>query len=331
MAYLILENGKVFEGELFGDKKNISGKIVFHTGVVGYTELLTDPSSAGDIIVFTMPVIGNYGVNEEDCESLFSARGAVVREFCTSPSNFRMKTDIDAFMKKRGICGICGIDTRAIAEIIREEGEMSAKICESSDVTESSPVGFEYRNECECIEGNGHTVVCPDFGIRNSEINSLKDRGCRVVILPPGSDAEKIMSYSPDGIFLSGAPEKADNYNLGAIKELFGKIPMFAVGDGHLLLASAAGGSIEKMKCGHRGANQPVKKPGSDRVYITPQNHGCEVSSHQGKVIFENANDKTPEGIEYPGKKAFSVHFYPQTRDTLFLWDEFIKMMGDKK
>ncbi len=349
MAYLVLSNKMIFEGKRIGALSDSIGELVFTTGMTGYPETLTDPSYAGQIIMQTFPLIGNYGICGGDFEGKTAAKGYVVRECCEFPSNFRSETDLDSFLKEQGICGLCGVDTREITRIIREEGVMNAKICDEipEDFTEIE--NYSVKNAVESVSSKEvcvypseseekYSVALIDYGAKMNIIRSLQSRGCKVTVYPCKTSAEKILVADHDGIMLSNGPgDPAENiYEIEQIKKLIGKKPVFGICLGHQLTALAMGGRTEKLKYGHRGANQPAKTVGEHRTYITSQNHGYAVVSESmkgiGRVIFENANDKSCEGIEYPDKNCFTVQFHPEAcggpRDTSFLFDKFIEMMG---
>lgn len=351
MAYLVLGNKMVFEGKRIGADKDTVGELVFTTGMTGYTETLTDPSYAGQIVMQTFPLIGNYGIAEEDFEGDSFVKGYVVRECCEIPSNFRSEYSLDTFLKKRGICGICGVDTREITRIIRESGVMNAKICDElpydfSEIENYSVKGVvreASRKELSVYPSAGdkkYTVALIDYGAKRNIIKSLTEKNCEVIALPCKVSAEEILKINPDGVMLSNGPgDPAENiYEIEQIKKLVGKKPIFGICLGHQLTAIAMGGKTAKLKYGHRGTNQPVRVTGGHRTYITSQNHGYEVVSESlkgiGNVIFENANDKSCEGMEYPGKNCFTVQFHPEAcagpHDTSFLFDKFIDMMGGK-
>ncbi|MBQ9891014.1 MAG: glutamine-hydrolyzing carbamoyl-phosphate synthase small subunit [Firmicutes bacterium] len=348
-AYLVLENGMVFEGRRIGAPKDSTGELVFTTGMEGYLETLTDPSYAGQIIMQTFPLIGNYGVISQDFEGESFAAGYVVRELCDAPSNFRSEGDLDSFLKEKGIPGICGVDTRQITRIIREQGVMNAAIC-SSVPEDLQPVkdyrvrGQVGRVSCRQIldyPASGmelFRVVLVDYGAKRNIIRCLTKRGCRVTVVPHNMVAEDILMLEPDGIMLSNGPgDPAENtLEINQIRKLIGKLPVFGICLGHQLTALAMGGSTYKLKYGHRGANQPVKRLSDGRTFISSQNHGyaVDIESMEGKgsVSFINANDGSCEGMEYPGKNCFTVQFHPEAsagpHDTEFLFDRFIKAMG---
>ncbi len=351
MAYLVLSNGACFEGERIGVKGDVTGELVFTTGMVGYIETLTDPSYAGQIVVQTFPLIGNYGMIEADFEGETAVKGYVVRECCDAPSNFRSQYTLDQFLKEKGICGICGVDTREITRIIRQEGTMNAVICEAlpADLTNVQ----EYRikeivKEVSCREKKiypaenekKYAVVLIDYGAKRNIIRSLCKRGCEVCVVPYDTSAEEILAMAPDGVMLSNGPgDPTDNaYSIAQIRKLMGKLPIFGICLGHQLTALAMGAKTEKLKYGHRGANQPVRDLKSGRTYITSQNHGYAVVNESlpegASLIYQNANDGSCEGVEYKEKNCFTVQFHPEAcggpLDTGFLFDRFIQMMGGK-
>ncbi|MGM9614702.1 MAG: carbamoyl phosphate synthase small subunit [Oscillospiraceae bacterium] len=348
-AYLVLENGVVFEGQAFGANTEAVGELVFTTGVVGYPETLTDPSYAGQIITQTYPLIGNYGVIPEDFEGKCAARGYVVREWCDTPSNFRSQGDIDAFLKENNIPGLCGIDTRQLTRILRENGVMNAAICRELPADPSFIKTYAVTGEvaaCSCRQPERfpaageqtYRVALMDYGAKRNIVRELQRRGCEVIVLPQDTPAEEVLALSPDGVMLSNGPgdPEENTFCIEQIRRLVGRLPIFGICLGHQLLALAMGGRTTKLKYGHRGANQPVRDLTGTRTYITSQNHGYAVVSESlegvGRVIFENANDHTCEGVEYPGKRCFSVQFHPEAcagpLDTAFLFDRFISMMG---
>ena len=346
-GYLVLANGKIYEGKLFGAECDTLGELVFTTGMCGYIETLTDPSYCGQIVMQTFPAIGNYGIIEDDFEGECAVKGYVVREWCEHPSNFRSQYDVDKFLKDRGICGICGVPTREITRIIREEGVMNAAIC--SEVPESLEEIFGYSvkgtveevsREKEVFPAIGkelHKVTLIDYGAKQNIVRELQKRGCTVTKVPYDTTAEAILAEKPDGIMLSNGPgDPSDAVGcIEEIRKLMGKVPIFGICLGHQLMALANGGKTVKLKYGHRGCNQPVKDVKGTRTYITSQNHGYAVVSEslegKGEVRYINANDGTCEGIDYPGQNAFSVQFHPEAcsgpLDTEFLFDRFIEMM----
>ena len=346
-GYLILQDGQVFEGVRFGAETDTVGELVFTTGMCGYVETLTDPSYAGQIVMQTYPLIGNYGIIREDFEGACCVKGYVVREYCDTPSNFRTDCDLDTYLKEQGVPGLCGVDTRELTRIIREHGVMNAAICDEipADLTPIKTYAITGVVEAvSCKEPDRYQaegeerfrVSLLDYGAKRNIVRELQKRGCTVTVLPASTSAEEILAADPDGIMLSNGPgDPAENvYQIEQIRKLLGKVPMFGICLGHQLTALAAGGSTYKLKYGHRGVNQPVRDVEGVRTYITSQNHGYAVDSDTvklGKVRFVNANDGTCEGIDYPELKAFTVQFHPEActgpKDTTFLFDRFVELM----
>lgn len=351
-VYLILENGRVFEGKRFGFSGETTGEIVFTTGMCGYLETLTDPSYYGQMVVQTFPLIGNYGVIPADFESAqVSVKAYIVREWCQEPSNYRSEGSLDTFFKEKGVIGIYDIDTRELTKVIRESGVMNARIAGSleekdrwmEEIRSYRITGAVSAVSCKQItedkaEDERYRVVLWDFGAKQNIKRQLLRRGCTVVTVPGNATAEEILSLCPDGVMLSNGPgDPAEN--TGIIEEIEklcqARMPVFGICLGHQLLALSQGAKTFKLKYGHRGANQPVMDLKTKRVYITSQNHGYAVSgedlpSHM-QVAFQNANDQTCEGISYEGIPAFSVQFHPEAaagpQDTMFLFDRFLQMM----
>lgn len=355
-VYLVLENGQFFEGNAFGAEGEITGEIVFATAMTGYLETLTDPSYYGQIVVQTFPLIGNYGVIPADFESAHShVKAYIVREWCQEPSNFRSEGNLDTFLKEQNVIGLCNIDTRQLTRIIREYGVMNARIVTSIENLDSIVAELkQYRvadavknTTCQEIttikpEDAKYKVVLMDFGAKKHIHQELEKRGCEVMIVPAHTTYEQIMEMKPDGIMLSNGPgDPAENTEvIEELKKLLAtKIPIFGICLGHQLVALATGAKTLKLKYGHRGANQPVKDLVTGNVYITSQNHGYAVDSNtlsEGcSVRFINANDNTCEGIDYQEIPVFTVQFHPEAnggpRDTMFLFDRFITLMGGNK
>ena len=346
-GYLILQDGQVFEGVRFGAETDTVGELVFTTGMCGYVETLTDPSYAGQIVMQTYPLIGNYGIIREDFEGACCVKGYVVREYCDTPSNFRTDCDLDTYLKEQGVPGLCGVDTRELTRIIREHGVMNAAICDEipADLTPIETYAITGVVEAvSCKEPDRYPaegeecfrVSLIDYGAKRNIVRELQKRGCTVTVLPASTSAEEILAAGPDGVMLSNGPgDPAENtYQIEQIRKLLGKVPMFGICLGHQLTALAAGGSTYKLKYGHRGVNQPVRDLNGVRTYITSQNHGYAVDGDTvklGKVRFVNANDGTCEGIDYPELKAFTVQFHPEActgpKDTTFLFDRFVELM----
>ena len=342
-AYLILENGTVFEGKRFGADGEITGEIVFTTGMTGYLETLTDQSYHGQIVLQTFPLIGNYGVIPSDFESAsIGARAYIVKYPCATPSNFRSENDLGAFLKERGIIGLHGIDTRALTKIIRESGVMNGKISASppTDADFSEIKKYSILNAVASVSSHNITkigkgsrrVVLMDFGAKRGIAAALAARGCEVWTFPHSAAAADILQKKPHGVMLSNGPgdpaEPANNGIIETIRAIMKSgVPIFGICLGHQLMALANGYKTKKLKFGHRGANQPVKEIATGRVYITSQNHGYAVVADNGSFI--NVNDGTCEGMDYGD--SFSVQFHPEARggplDTSFLFDRFIKRL----
>ena len=347
-AYLALENGMFWEGESFGAPLESTGELVFTTGMCGYLETLTDPSYAGQIVLQTFPLIGNYGVIPEDFEGNCLVKGYVVRQVCSTPSNFRSQRTLDDFLKEQGVPGICGIDTRAVTRFLREAGTMNARICASLP-TDWAAIGAyriqgaveaaSVRMPCELEPEGPETcrVVLMDYGAKRSIARELQRRGARVLVLPAGASAQEVLGWKPDGVMLSNGPgDPAECVKqVAVIRSLAGQVPLFGICLGHQLLALAMGGSTCKLKYGHRGVNQPVRDLETGRTYITSQNHGYAVLADglpKARLRYVNANDATCEGLDYPSINAFSVQFHPEAcagpRDCRFLFDRFFANMG---
>ena len=351
-AYLVLGSGEVFEGRRIGCDKDSIGELVFTTGMEGYLETLTDPSYAGQIIMQTFPLIGNYGVIPEDFEGAPAALGYVVRELCDTPSNFRSEYELNTFLKDNGIPGICGVDTREITKIIREHGVVNAMICSKPPQSLDEINAYAVKDALSGVSCGEKYVVSPqgrklfsvallDYGAKKNIIRCLAKRGCEVTVYSHTTSASEILASNPDGIMLSNGPgDPAENtYCISQIKELVGKKPIFGICLGHQLTALAMGGQTVKLKYGHRGGNQPVRQINGTRTYITSQNHGYAVVAQSLEGVahetFQNANDGSCEGMEYPDLNCFTVQFHPEAssgpHDTEFLFDRFIAMMGDNR
>ncbi|MCL2077944.1 MAG: carbamoyl phosphate synthase small subunit [Oscillospiraceae bacterium] len=343
-AYLILENGAVFEGKSFGHEGETTGEVVFATGMTGYLETLTDPSYYGQIILQTFPLIGNYGVIPSDFESAaISAKAYIVKHPCQEPSNFRSEGTLDAFLRERGIVGLYGIDTRALTRIIRDNGVMNGKITLSkpTEADREETETYRVQNAVAAVSSKSavrisegrRRIALTDFGAKGGIADELISRDCEVWTFPYSATAEQIMQIKPDGIMLSngpGDPAALENQPLvETIRELQKSgAPIFGICLGHQLLAMANGYKTEKLKFGHRGANQPVKDLSAGRIYITSQNHGYTVIAKDS--AFVNVNDRSCEGLDYGN--SFSVQFHPEARggplDTNFLFDKFIERIA---
>lgn len=351
-AFLILEDGTVFTGESIGSTKEIISEIVFNTSMTGYLEVLTDPSYAGQAVVMTYPLIGNYGITPDMESEKPWPDGYIVRELSRMPSNFRCQGTIQDFLEKHDIPGVAGVDTRALTKILREKGTMNGMITtnENYDLEEILPKLKAYTTgdvvskvtceEKKVLKGRGKKVALMDFGAKNNIAKSLHERGCQVIIYPADTKAEEILSSNPDGIMLSNGPgdPKECVDIIKEVKKLYdSNVPIFAICLGHQLMALATGADTHKMKYGHRGGNHPVKDIETGRVYISSQNHGyvVDVETLDEKIAvpaFVNVNDGTNEGLKYTGKNIFTVQFHPEAcpgpQDSSYLFDRFLNMMG---
>lgn len=353
--YLIMKDGTVFKGTAIGADGTVIGEAVFTTAMCGYLLTLSDPSYYGQIVAQTFPMIGNYGVIEADTESdrphLF---GYIVRELCEVGSNYRKDGELDEYLKKHGVVGIAGVDTRALTRKIRSGGVMNAMITDNlKDMPQKLAAIRKYKVEkavehTSCKEAeqlnakdaeHKYKVLLYDFGAKYNIERLLIKYGCSVVRVPYDTTAEQALAMQPDGIMLSnGGGDPADN--TAVIEELkklnAHKIPTFGICLGHQLLALSHGAATVKLKYGHRGANQPVKDLKTGRTYITSQNHGYAVKADSvdksvAEIRYINANDRTVEGLDYVDAPAFSVQFHPEAcggpKDTEYLFKRFINLM----
>ena len=351
--YLQLEDGTIFTGKAFGAplQEDVIAEVVFTTAMTGYLETLTDPSYYGQMVVQTFPLIGNYGVIPSDYESGGIHLSAyIVTEYCPTPSNFRSQMDLDTFLKKEGIPGIYDLDTRALTKKIRQSGVMNGRLTTTPPTAEGTKalsgwtiseavpnVSTKQAYEVPCGIP-GYHVVLWDFGAKQNIIRKLHALNCRVTVVPSNTTCEEILALHPDGIMLSNGPGNPKD-NPVIIEELrklcLFKIPTFGICLGHQLLALANGADTEKLKYGHRGANQPVKDLCTGRIYITSQNHGYAVKNDSlpdnAQVSYINVNDDTCEGVSYTDFPGFSVQFHPEAcggpQDTAFLFQQFIHLM----
>jgi len=358
-AMIALEDGTVFEGTGLGAKGEKEGEIVFNTSMTGYQEIMTDPSYKGQIVTMTYPLIGNYGMNEEDVESSGpKVEGFVVREFSKIASNWRATGEIGAYLARHNIIGVEEVDTRALTKLIRVKGAMKAVIS-TVDLDPDSLVqkaknsvgivGIDLVKEVTCQapylfdQGEGDlTVVVMDFGVKMNILRMLRKNGCRVVVVPARTKAQEILAMKPDGVLLSNGPgdPKGVPDVVDEIRKLFGKAPIFGICLGQQLLGLAYGGDTYKLKFGHRGGNQPIKELATGKVSIASENHGFAVdvdSIRKGEVrgTHINLNDDTLEGIEHQIYPIFSVQFHPEAspgpHDSYALFSKFRQMMEDFK
>ena len=370
-AILALADGRVFYGKALGTPGEVTGEVVFNTSMTGYQEILTDPSYAGEIVTMTYPLIGNYGINIEDVESSRPfLSGFVVKEACDFPSNWRSQMSLDAYLKENGIVGIQGIDTRALVRHIRDKGAQTG-IISSLDLDPQSLVekarkapsivGRDLVREVTCRqpyhwtegpwdiadgyqttkETARYKVVAYDFGIKRNILRNLVASGCDVTVVPADTPAENVLAMNPDGVFLSNGPGDPEPiiYAQENIRQILGKKPIFGICLGHQLLSIALGGKTYKLKFGHRGGNQPVRRGDGHEVEITAQNHGFAVDADSikdsGVVSHINLNDNTVEGLTHKKLPAFSVQYHPEAspgpHDARYLFERFTAMMEKEK
>ena len=352
---LILESGEVFHGVGFGANLDTEGEVVFNTGMTGYQELISDPSYCGQIVCMTYPLIGNYGINRDDYESIEPAiKGLIVKEVCDLPSNFRTQMDLDEFFQKKNLSGISGIDTRKLTRMLRNQGVVKGKIVNAD--TDEAAVVAELKsktfptNQVESVStktsyanpGRGLKVVLMDFGSKLGIIRELSQRNCDITVVSQDTTAEEILMMNPDGIMLSNGPGDPQDvpHVHETIRQLIGQVPIFGICLGHQLIALASGAKTFKLKFGHRGGNHPVLDIARNKVAITSQNHGYAVDQDSLKDtdLIEThiaLNDKTNEGLKHKFHPVFCVQYHPEAspgpEDANYLFDDFITMMEEFK
>ncbi|MCM3587121.1 carbamoyl phosphate synthase small subunit [Mesobacillus maritimus] len=352
---LILEDGTIFKGTAFGSESNVIGEVVFNTGMTGYQEILSDPSYCGQIVTLTYPLVGNYGINRDDFESITPAFSAfVVKEVADFPSNWRSKLSLDEYLRMKNIPGIAGVDTRKLTKMIRQHGTLKGAICGSEEnplevierlratKVRTDQVKQVSTKSAYASPGRGYRVVLVDFGMKHGILRELIKRNCDVVVVPYNINAEEILALNPDGIMLSNGPGDPKDVPeaIEMIKGVLGKLPLFGICLGHQLFALACGADSVKMKFGHRGSNHPVKDLKSGKVATTSQNHGytIEVSSIVGtelEVTHVALNDGTIEGLAHKNAAAFTVQYHPEAspgpEDANGLFDQFIRLIETAK
>lgn len=360
-AILVLEDGSVYEGYSFGAGTTTFGEVVFDTAMAGYQEMLTDPSFAGQIVVPTYPLIGNYGINETDFESKqVQVRGFVVREYCQIPSHRQKNITIHEYLQSNGIPGLSGIDTRALTRRLRSAGVMMGIL--TSEMTEeeakkelqnlpsygtidfikevSTEKLHQWKSMPSVIQPN-YQIITVDMGLKYNIARILSQLGCQVTIVPATTDAEEILNLNPDGILLSpgpGDPALLD-YLIKTVKNLIGKKPIMGICLGHQLIAHALGARTFKLKFGHRGGNHPVRDLSTGRIHITTQNHGYAVDVNSVKDGLEishiNSNDGTVEGLRHRDLPIFSIQYHsegaPGPQDNTYLFQHFLEMIKENR
>ncbi|MCY0877233.1 MAG: glutamine-hydrolyzing carbamoyl-phosphate synthase small subunit [Firmicutes bacterium] len=347
-ARLLLEDGTVFTGTGFGATGESFGEVVFNTGMTGYQEVLTDPSYYGQIVTMTYPLIGNYGCNVDDIESMRShVRGFVVREWAQVPSHYRSRFTLDTFLKRERVIGIADLDTRKLTRILRVHGTMRAVLTTGDDSVDTlltklhdhtwprDQVAQVTTRDAYRVPGEGRRIVLLDFGTKMGTLRSLRARSADVIVLPAASSAADIMSWQPQGIMMSNGPGDPDDLPdiVSTVQELIGRVPLFGICMGHQILAKACGARTAKLRFGHRGVNHPVKDLSTGRIYMTSQNHGYVVTPESLvgtdlQLTHINQNDGTVEGVRHKEAMAFSVQYHPEARpgpdDSDYLFDEFL-------
>ena len=352
---LILEDGTVFIGQAFGADTERIGEVVFNTGMTGYQEILSDPSYCNQIVTLTYPLIGNYGINRDDFETIIPAiSGFVVKEVADLPSNWRSELTLDEYFKQNNIPGIAGIDTRKLTRIIRQHGTLKGAITSIDSKPEeiieqlrTSQLPIDQVKQVSTKSaypspGRGSRVVLVDYGMKHGILRELNKRDCDVVVVPYNVTAEEVLSLSPDGIMLSNGPGNPKDVPeaIEMIKGVQGKVPLFGICLGHQLFALANGADTAPLKFGHRGSNHPVKELATGKVAITSQNHGYTVEEHSIEntplqVTHVALNDGTVEGLKHKEYPAFTVQYHPEAspgpEDANGLFDQFMNMIDAAK
>jgi len=358
-AFLVLEDGSTYEGEAFGADTGAGGEVVFDTAMAGYQEGLTDPSFAGQILVMTYPLAGNYGINRFDVESnRIQVSGLVVREHCDMPSHWQSEMTLHDYLARNGVPGLSGVDTRALTRRLRMSGVMMGLITHGEDREEAlahlretpryGDIDFVRRVSTDCTyewpDGSTaakHHIVLVDLGVKYNIMRILSRKGAHVTTVPCLTNAEDVLALRPDGVVLSPGP--GDPVHLGyvveTLKGLIGRVPLFGVCLGHQTLGCAFGASTFKMKFGHRGANHPVRDLATGRFYITAQNHGYATDPdglHGGmEVSLVNLNDDTVEGLRHEELGIMSIQYHseasPGPLDNTYFFDRFLDLVSERK
>lgn len=352
---LVLEDGTVFQGEAIGSAKEVIGEVVFNSSMSGYQEIISAPSNYGQIMTFSYPLIGNYGINRDDFESIQPMiKGMIVKEACDFPSNWRSNMSIGEFLKLKEIPGITGIDTRKLTRLIREKGTMKGIICHVEEKTEDVLIRLRATtypsNEVKQVSrtkpfpspGRGRNVVVVDFGLKHGILRELTERGCDIMVVPYDTSGEEILSYRPDGILLSNGPGNPKNilHVCEMIRIVQKETPLFGIGLGHQLFALANGCHVEKMHFGHRGTSYPVRDLATGKIIFTSQNHGYEVveaSVDQNvlTITHQALNGNSIEGLKHSTLPAFSVQFQPEaapgSEDGKIIFDQFMNLMNQQQ
>ncbi|HTO11037.1 MAG TPA: glutamine-hydrolyzing carbamoyl-phosphate synthase small subunit [Candidatus Binatia bacterium] len=370
-ALLVLRDGRVFRGQALGAEGETSGEIIFNTAMSGYQEILTDPSYRGQIVTMTYPMIGNYGINDEDIESRRPwVNGLIVKEASTCPSSWRGRVSLDEYLKAHGLVGLQGIDTRALTRHLRDHGSQDGLVSTVErdvdrlrmrvsalppivgrdlvkEVTTAAPFGW---SEGEWKRAGGYltppparfNVVAYDAGIKLNILRQLRTAGCEVTVVPADTPAAGVLERKPDGVFLSNGPGDPEGvpYLVESVRGLIGKVPIFGICLGHQILGLAAGGRTYKLSFGHHGANHPVRDLATGRVEITSQNHNfavdpASVAGHGWEPSHVNLNDSTCEGLRHRELPVFCVQYHPEAspgpHDANYLFGRFTELMASTK
>ena len=351
---IVLENGKEFYGYGFGADVTAINELVFNTSIVGYQEIISDPSYTDQMVCMTYPLIGNYGMTDEDYETKVPTMGGlIVREYNDLPSNFRYTKTLSEVLLEYDIPGISGVDTRMITRIIRDEGSQKVMICDANKpLVDALQMVRDYQIPTDMVSrvsckkrwysrtpNHKYDVVAIDCGIKHNIIRKLNEKGCNVTVVPFDTSADEIMKMQPDGLFLSNGPGNPEDVQpvINVVKELHGQLPIFGICLGHQMISLALGAKTFKMKFGHRGGNHPVMNIETGKIEITSQNHSyaVDVKSLEGTPLtltHKNLLDDTAEGVESAENKLFSVQYHPESapgpQDSAYLFDKFIDLMA---